>query len=206
MIILKEAFRYQNYLSSLIAGGLSYLDSTDYVYRTKQKRNRSAVNRDAQDDEIEVKNGLDFDVPVDKLINFIADAITEKEKLSKAISNAKKESDFDIDATMALNKVKQSYLTRLIVLSVLKSKEIDREGTDYKFDVDGKQVPYVYPIKEVRTIDYDRNVVRKLIKKYRNETDNASNERERIELTTVVDYDPIWDVGTSLDEILLEDL
>lgn len=201
-MILKEAFRYQNYLGSLITVGLSYLDLNEYVYKTKQEHLRESVNAEASDESKIVDNNLDFSVPVNNLISFIVDAIEEKEKLSKAITEAKKQTEIDVDASISLNKIKQEYLKTLRKLSGLKSKEIEKEGSAYKFDVDGKQVPYFYPIKEVKTIDYDRTMVRKLVQKYQKETDAVSNQREQIELTTEVHYTPKWDIETPLEEIL----
>ena len=61
---------------------------------------------------------------------------------------------------------------------------------------------YCYPVKEVKTIDYDRNAVKGLISKYKKETDQISTKRDRIDIMTDVDYTPVWEVDTPLEDIL----
>lgn len=86
---------------------------------------------------------------------------------------------------------------------VIKPSESDKEGTSYKFNNDGDQVSYRYPVKEVKTIDYDRNAVKGLISKYKKETDRISTARDRIDIMTDVDYTPLWEVDTPLEDILV---
>ena len=202
-MILKEAFRYQNYLSSLFVQATGYLSREDFITTTTQKHNRTKVNPDAHDEDIVVPKVFTVDYKPNDLIDFVVKLIDEKQKLSNAITEAKKSLDIDVDAAMSMNKTKQDFISVLRRMASIKSSESDKEGTSYKFNNDGDQVSYRYPVKEVKTIDYDRNAVKGLISKYKKETDQISTTRDRIDIMTDVDYTPLWEVDTPLEDILV---
>lgn len=202
-MILKEAFRYQNYLTSLFVQATGYLSREDFITTTIQKHNRTKVNPDAQDEDIVVPKVFTVDYKPNDLINFVVKLIDEKQKLSNAIAAAKKSLYIDVDAAMSMNKTKQDFISVLRKMVVIKPSESDKEGTSYKFNNDGDQVSYRYPVKEVKTIDYDRNAVKGLISKYKKETDQISTTRDRIDIMTDVDYTPLWEVDTPLEDILV---
>lgn len=201
-MILKEAFRYQNYLSLLLSQAMNYLSCESYITTTIQSHNRTKVNPDAQDEKITIQKPYNVIFEPNDLIDFVVKVIEEKEKLSNAIAESKRTLEFDIDAAMSINKMKQEFIQTLRRMAVIKSIELEKEGTSYKFNNDGDQVSYRYPVKEVKTIDYDRNTVKSLISKYKKETDKISTERDRIDIMTEVNYDPIWEVDTPLEDIL----
>ena len=201
-MILKEAFRYQNYLSSLFTETVGYLSREDFITTTSQEHNRKKSNPDADDEKVVVQKPYNVEFKPNDLIDFAVKLIDEKQKLSDAITEAKKTTSFDVDAAMSMNKTKQSFIHVLRRMASIKPIESEKEGVSYKFNNDGDQVSYRYPIKEVKTIDYDREDVKKLIDKYKKETDNISIERDRIDIMTEVDYKPIWEVDTLLDDIV----
>jgi len=202
-MILKEAFRYQNYLTSLFVQATGYLSREDFITTTTQKHIRTKVNPDAQDEDIIVPKVFNVDYKPNDLIDFVVKLIDEKQKLSNAITEAKKSLDMDIDAAMSMNKSKQDFISVLRRMVSIKPTESEKEGTSYKFNNDGDQVSYRYPVKEVKTIDYDRNAVKGLISKYKKETDEISTERDRIDIVSDVDYTPVWEVDTPLEDILV---
>ena len=202
-MILKEAFRYQNYLTSLFVQATGYLSREDFITTTIQKHNRTKVNPDAQDEDIVVPKVFTVDYKPNDLIDFVVKLIDEKQKLSNAITDTKKSLDMDIDAAMSMNKTKQDFISVLRRMASIKSSESDKEGTSYKFNNDGDQVSYRYPVKEVKAIDYNRNTVKGLISKYKKETDQISTTRDRIDIMTDVDYTPVWEVDTPLEDILV---
>ena len=202
-MILKEAFRYQNYLTSLFVQATSYLSREDFITTTIQKHNRTMVNPEAQDEDIVVPKVFNVEYKPNGLIDFVVKLIDEKQKLSNAITEAKKSLDMDIDAAMSMNKTKQDFISVLRRMVSIKPTESEKEGTSYKFNNDGDQVSYRYPVKEVKTIDYDRNAVKGLISKYKKETDQISTTRDRIDIMTDVDYTPLWEVDTPLEDILV---
>lgn len=201
-MILKEAFRYQNYLSLLLSQAMNYLSCESYITTTIQSHNRTKVNPDAQDEKITIQKPYNVIFEPNDLINFVVKVIEEKEKVSNAIAESKRTLEFDIDAAMSINKMKQEFIQILRRMAVIKSTELEKEGTSYKFNNDGDQVSYRYPVKEVKTIDYDRNTVKSLISKFKKETDKVSTERDRIDIMIEVNYDPIWEVDTPLEDIL----
>lgn len=204
-MILKEAFRYQNYLTSLFVQATGYLSREDFITTTIQKHNRTKVNPDAQDEDIVVPKVFKVDYKPNDLIDFVVKLIDEKQKLSNAITDTKKSLDMDIDAAMSMNKTKQDFISVLRRMASIKPTESDKEGTSYKFNNDGDQISYRYPVKEVKTIEYNRNAVKGLISKYKKETDEISTERDRIDIMTDVDYTPVWEVDTPLEDILVSE-
>lgn len=203
-MVLKEAYRYQNFLNSLIATAEGYLLKRDFVTKTKQTHNRKKVNPDAQDETIEVRNSYNVDFTPMQLVDFISKALGERQKLSDAIVEAKRSAEIDIDSSIAMNKDKQGYLKILSSMAKLKSDESVSRGTGYKFNADGDQVSYYYEIDNVTTIDYDRNDIRSLIKKLQKETDDVSVKLDVIQSTTEVNYDPIWDLSDTLEDVVLQ--
>lgn len=159
-MILKEAFHYQNYLSDLYDNTLSYLTCASFVTTMKQVHNRAKTNPDAKDETIIVPKPGNPEFTPGQLLDFAVELIAEREKLSGAISEAKKKTEIDIDAAMAMNKAKQGFVSVLRSMAAIRSTETDKEGTGYKFNAEGNQVTYHYPVKEIRTIDYDRGNVK----------------------------------------------
>lgn len=202
-MVLKEAFRYQNYLSDLIRQAKNYLNKRDFITTTKQEHNRNKVNPEADNETVEVKSQYNVEFTPMQLVNFIMKAIAEKEKLSAAIVSAKRSVDFDIDAALEMNREKQQYITSLEYLDGIRSTSKDSRGQDYRFDNNGEQKLYYYPMTEIVTINYDRNDIRGLIKKLRKETDEVSTKLDLIKVNTEVDYTPIWDILTPLEEVVL---
>lgn len=200
-MILKEAYRYQKCLSTMIGQAEALLLNNSFVTSTIQEHNRKKANSDADDETVKVdKTITDFNAM--DVINFIADAIKEKQKISDAIVVAKRNTEIDIDSSISLNKIKQEYIGYLRRLAAMDSSERKTYGTDYKFDVDGKQTSYRYEVIETTTIDFDRNDVRGLAKKLQKECDNISSKLDLIELTTDVEFTPKWDVNDTLEEII----
>lgn len=200
-MILKDAYRYQKCLTTMIGQAETLLLNNSFVTSTTQKHNRKKANSEAEDEIIEVDKPITDFTAMD-VINFIADAIKEKQKISDAIVAAKRNTDIDIDSSISLNKIKQEYIGYLRRLAAIDSSERKTYGTDYKFDVDGKQTSYRYEVIETTTIDFDRNDVRGLAKKLQKECDNISSKLDLIEITTDVEFTPKWDVNDTLEEII----
>lgn len=200
-MILKDAYRYQKCLSTMIGQAEALLLNNSFVTSTTQEHNRKKANSDADDETVKVDKPItDFNAM--DVINFIADVIKEKQKISDAIVAAKRNTEIDIDSSISLNKIKQEYIGYLRRLAAMDSSERKTYGTDYKFDVDGKQTSYRYEVIETTTIDFDRNNVRGLAKKLQKECDEISSKLDFIELTTDVEFTPKWDVNDTLEEVI----
>lgn len=204
-MVLKEAYRYQNYLDSLIREAQSYLSKRDFITTTKQTHNRKKANSDAEDEVVEVQKPYTVEFTPNELVDFLVKAIGEKHKLSDSIVAAKKTTEIDIDSSIAMNKVKQNYLSVLTTMSNVKATEKKTRGSDYRINaIDGNQVAYYYDVDEVASIDYDRNDVKNLIKKLQKETDEISIKLDVIQLTTDVNYIPVWELNTPLEDAVTE--
>lgn len=201
---LKESYRYANFLENLLDSAKNYLGRDDFVTTTKEDHLRSKANKDAEDElGVVVAKQIDVDFTPNQVIDFIVKVVNEKEKLFTAIAGAKATTEINIDNAISLNKRKQSIIYTLQMLANRKPKEIQTTGRDYKFDINGEQKPYNYNINKITSIDYDRNTVKNLIKKYRKECDEISSKLDEIEITTQVDFTPLFDVNDSFEDLVV---
>ena len=200
---LKESYRYANYLDSLLRRAYSYLNSNGFVTTTVEEHLRSKSNPDVDDERIEVKSPYDVEFTPNDVINFVVKVLNEKEKLSDAIAKAKSTAEIDIDNAVAMNKKKQQFVGVLNEIADIKPSETKTTGKAYKFDINGEQKPYIYDVNRKTSINFDRNDVRKLVKKYLKETDEISSKLDLIEITTQVDIEPRFDVNDKFEELVV---
>ena len=74
-MILKEAYRYQNFLTNLISNAQTYLGNGSFVMTTTQKHMKSKANPEAFDDDLEVPKSYNVDFTPIQLVDFLMDAI-----------------------------------------------------------------------------------------------------------------------------------
>lgn len=206
-MVLKEAYRYQKFLAGLIHSAEYYLYKKEFVTTVEQYHERKKSNPDAENETVQKENPTksSVDFSVNDLLRFIPELLEEKENLSIAINKAKNTTEIDIDASLSMNKQKQEFIRVLNDMNSKKSCEKTITGKGYKFNVNNEQVPYIYDVVEKTTIDFDRNTVKALIKKYSKETDHVSTMLDRIVLTTQVDFDPKYDINDTLEELLVRE-
>ena len=200
---LKEAFTYQNFLNEIIMKGETYLGNYGFITTTKEMHKKNAANSEAEDEEIIAKKPYDVDFGVTDVIDLVVDTIREKESLAQAISTTKKNLDFDIDAAVSLNGKKQGFINTLKIMNHQKSSESTVQGSGYRINsIDGNQMRYFYDIDKVTTIDFDRNDVKGLIKKYAKDCDETSAKIELTMITANVDFSPRWDLNDTFEDII----
>ena len=199
---LKESYRYANYLDGLLSTAYTYLRNKGFVTTTVEEHLRKQSNPDVENETIEVQKPFDVEFSPNDVIDFVVNVITEKEKLSGAIAKAKNTTDINIDNAISMNKKKQGFVSVLNGIADIKSSEIKTTSKSYKFDINGEQKPYVYDVNRKTSINFDRNDVRNLIKKYLKETDEISAKLDLIEITTQVDFIPTWDVNEKFEELV----
>ena len=200
---LKESYRYANYLDTLLNTAYRYLQNKGFITSTKQNHLRSKANNEAIDEVIEVKKPYDVDFAPNDVIDFVVDVITEKELLADAIAKAKTDTEINIDNAIAMNKKKQAFVSVLNGIVNIKPSEKTTQGTDYKFNQqDGNQIRYYYNIEETTTIDFDRNDVKALIKKYSKECDDISAKLDAIEINTVVEHTRKYDISDTFEDLV----
>ncbi len=211
-MILKEAYRYQNFLDRLLSEAQSFLTMDTFIVNVKQIHHRKKANPEAEDEVVFVKKRMvNANFALDavpsftpmNILDFTMKVLQEKEKLSLAILDAKRTTKVDIDHSIAMNKKRQELIANLKYMDGQRNREEKARGTDYKFNQEGNQVSYGYDIDEVITIDFDRNDVKGLIKKLTKQCDELSIVLDGLLITTEVDYAPRWDINDSLEDIVL---
>lgn len=199
---LKESYRYANYLDNLLSTAYSYLRNKGFITTTKQNHLRSKANSDAQDDVIDVQKPYDVEFTPNNVIDFIVKVIDEKEGLFNAIVLAKSNTEINMDNAVAMNKKKQGFVSVLNDMVGIKATEKQTTGRDYKFDVNGEQKPYTYNVTEITSIDFDRDSVKGLIKKYNKVCDEVSAKLDEIEITTFVEFIPQFDINDTFEDLV----
>ena len=197
---LKESFRYQKFLDGLMRSAATSLQSPYHSLQTTKVHLRHAVNPEAEDVTEVVEDG-EF-VPNDTVLAFMAHLIDEREKLSIAIGKAKASVGFDMDAAIETNKFRQSLngSVRQMLRQVgtkRKTKEVD-----YKFDINGQQVPYRYDVEITTTENYDKEAAKALMRATIAKADEVSAAVDAAMINTVVEYEPPYDVNESFDDVL----
>lgn len=198
---LKEAFRYQNALKLWIECAEDFLMDKDNVVIIKETHKKKNVNPDACDEQREVNN-RSMDITPNEIINLLFDLVSEKNKVSTAISEAKRSVNIDLDCAIEINKTNQKLSKIYRNLSNIKNVERTRQDKAYKFNAEGNQTSYFYEVEEIVSIDYDRDKVRKLQKKIETECDSKSTEIESLQLSIEVNHIPKYDVNDSFDNIV----
>ena len=199
---LKEAFQAQNKIEKLFDFFSGYLDDEKNLISVTEKHLRSKAVEGQQDEKIDII--VDNKFPPDKVIDFLLMLIDEREKLAKAIHAAKSSMKFDLDSAVDVNKKRHSAAETLRGLREFKSSSLLEKsaGVGYVFNKEGNQTTYRYDIERVKTIDYDRNRVRELIKKIQTQANKVSNEIDAALIITTVKYKLPFDMNATNLEII----
>ena len=202
--VLREAFRYQNFLESLIQSCDSYLRNSNNVMKIVEEHHRSNVQPEAQDEKKDNIADRPLAVSADTLINFMFCVYLEKESLSKAINDAKNQHCADMDMDMALNKTRQRIVDRLKSVAALKTRKTTNKGSAYCFNNDGNQIEYYYDIEVTSVPEFDRSKVKKLIQELASKSDKISTRIDYYLTSVPVNFDPYFDINSSFEELIEE--
>ena len=204
---LKEAFQMQNKLGELLDFISNYVREYDNIMTVTEKHLRSKALAGQQDDSLDVSRKSEEMFEVGKLIDIWQELMNEKEKLGLAIGKAKAGMSFNLDAAVDANKSRRAFLMTMQRLANRKSShELQKgEGRGYVFNNDGNQTTYCYDIDRIKTIDYDRNKVRAMVKELTRESDEVSIKIDEALLHTQVDYEPKF-VLAGEESFIIEEL
>jgi hypothetical protein len=197
-MILKEAFRMQNKLTSLIAEAQLLLVRGGITTKVTEKHLRKKANPNAEDETIEVKKDTDYEA--NRVIKMLMELMEEKNVLSQKISDAKRGSAKDIDMLVANNKAKQNVLRTLSDLADLKANERTLPGRGYLINGEGNQTAYSYEVQRVEEIDFDRKVVKGIVNRLRKEIDETSSAIDVANVTIEVDFTSKFDVNDTFED------
>ena len=204
---LKEAFQAQNKIFELLDYISDYLSVEDNVMTVTEKHLRSKALAGQQDDSVDVSRKSEEMFEVGKLIDIWQQLMNEKEQLGLAIGKAKAGMSFNLDAAVDANKSRRAFLMTMQRLANRKSShELQKgEGRGYVFNNDGNQTTYCYDIDRIKTIDYDRNKVRAMVKELTRVSDEVSIKIDEALLHTQVDYEPKF-VLAGEESFIIEEL
>ncbi|WP_026766940.1 hypothetical protein [Selenomonas ruminantium] len=204
---LKEAFQAQNKIIELLDYISGYLSVEDNVMTVTEKHLRSKALAGQQDDSVDVSCKSEEMFEVGKLIDIWQQLMNEKEQLGLAIGKAKAGMSFNLDAAVDANKSRRAFLMTMQRLANRKSShELQKgEGRGYVFNNDGNQTTYFYDIDRIKTIDYDRNKVRAMVKELTRVSDEVSIKIDEALLHTQVDYEPKF-VLAGEESFIIEEL
>lgn len=199
---LKEAFRYQNYLSSLLNLAIACIRDRMYNQKVVQEHLRSKVNPEAEDETIDSSTARVMPYNAENFVGFAIFVLKEKTKLTNAISAAKKAHTIDIDAEISLSRLRQQIIGSLNSLSTIKPTERVIKAYSYKFNAEGNQVQYTYDVKETSTPDFNKEKIRKLAKELVSDVDNTSTLIDMANFEVLVEYEPCFDINDSFEEAM----
>lgn len=196
---LKEAFRYQNKLQTLMQEAEYVLGKDTNVTKVETTYLRSKVVSDAADEKVVQIPETEYSEKITEMVEFLLFILDEKEKLFEAIRKAKNAQAFDMDGEVSLNATRQKVAQVLKRMNDLRGSEqtVSNAGQGYKFNAEGNQVSYRCDLKRVTTINFDRKVVQRKLKELNRKSDETSAQIDVCLVTSVVDYEPPFDVNAS---------
>ena len=196
---LKEAFRYQNKLQSLMDEAEFILSRDTNVTKGETTHLRSKVVPEAKDETVLNTPDTEYFEHITDIVKFLLFILDEKEKLFGAIRKTKSAQPIDMDGEVSLNANRQKAAQILKRMNDLRSSEqiMANGGQGFKFNAEGNQVSYRCDIKRVTTINFDRKVVQSKLKELNRKSDETSAQIDVCLVTSVVDYQPPFDVNAS---------
>ena len=199
---LKEAFRYQNKLQTLMDEADGILSCEANITKVENTYLRHKVNPEAEDETVRQEPQTEYAEQITEVAGFLLYLLEEKTRLAAAIRQAKNGLDLDMDSEVSLNAQRQKIAGTFRSMSTLRSSEqtISNGGIGYRFNAEGNQVSYCCDVRRVTTINYDRNVIRKALTKLNQTADETSAKLDLCLVSSKVDYEPPFDVNVSFGE------
>ena len=120
---LKEAFRYQNKLRSLMDEAQEILSRDSNVTKTKNTYLRHKAIAEAEDETVAATPDTEYYEQITGIAQFLMYLLSEKEALFAAIRKAKDALDIDMDSEVSLNATRQSIARTFKRMNDLRSSE-----------------------------------------------------------------------------------
>lgn len=205
---LKESYQYQNYITSLFNQAAAHIGKENYTKVTSVHLRTKADPNGIDETIVETADSNYPDVSVETMICFALELISEKERLGRAITDAKYcakspwGSEIDIDAQLAANKNRHELAYLIQNLMAARKKTSMTSGTGYRINTEGNQTPYVYPIEKTVEYVFDRNYIKKLLADLKTESSKLSMQAEKAMLDEKVTFEPIYSISDSFEDAL----
>ena len=179
---LKEAFRYQNKLQSLLDEAQGILDCDANVTKVANTYLRHKVMPEAEDETVMDVAQTEYAEQITDVARFMIYLLEEKSRLFAAIRKAKDALDMDMDSEVSLNAARQSIARTFKRMNDLRSSEqlLSGGGTGYRFNAEGNQISYCCDVNR--------------------QADETSNRLDLCLVTSKVDYTVPFDVNASFAE------
>lgn len=201
---LKEAFRFQNKLQSMMDEAQSILGSTANITKVQNTYLRKKVMPEAENETTIDAPATEYSEQITLVAEFLLHLLTEREKLSVAIFQAKAGLNLPagLDGEVSLNSKRQEVAGLFRRMAGLRSSEvlIPNGGTGYRFNNEGNQVSYRCDVKRVTTINFDRNKIRKMCGDLSKKSDEVSAALDSVLVNTQVEYTVPFDVNDTFAE------
>lgn len=199
---LKEAFRLSNKYQELMSEAEQILENEEYTTQVKNTYLRHKVMNEAEDETVLEQPEMVYYDKITEVATFLVYLLEERGKLAAAIRKAKDALDMDMDSEISLNGCRQSIVRVLRSMNQLRDSEriLFGGGQGYRFNVDGEQVAYTCDVRRVKTINFDRNVIRRELGALNKKAEEISARIDLCMITSTVSYTPPFDVGATFDE------
>ena len=201
---LKEAFRYQNKLQSLMEEARDILGNEENITRVQKTYLRKKVMKSFENETTVEAPSTEYSEQITAVAEFLVYLLRQREKLTVSVCRAKASLDLPagLDGEISLNARRQDTARLLRKMAGLRGSEvvISGGGTGYCFNNDGNQVSYRCDVRRVTTINFDRNRVRRLCAELSREADAMSAALDAVLINTAVDYAPPFDVNDTFAE------
>ena len=202
---LKEAFRFQNKLQTLMMEARRILEDDDNITKVQNTYLRHTVMAEAEDETTIEATATEYSERITEVAEFLVYLLTEREKLNAAIYRAKGELPFTagFDGEVSLNGKRQEIAELFRHMAGLRNGEvlIHNGGVGYRFNNEGNQVSYRCDVKRVTTINFDRNKIRAFGARLSKQADQVSAALDAALVNTEVDYVPPFDVNDTFAEV-----
>ena len=201
---LKEAFRFQNKLQSMMDEAQSILGSTANITKVQNTYLRKKVMPEVENETTIDAPATEYSEQITLVAEFLLHLLSEREKLSVAIFQAKAGLNLPagLDGEVSLNSKRQEVAGLFRRMAGLRSSEvlIPNGGTGYRFNNEGNQVSYRCDVKRVTTINFDRNKIRKMCGDLSKKSDEVSAALDSVLVNTQVEYTVPFDVNDTFAE------
>ena len=201
---LKEAFRFQNKLQSMMDEAQSILGSTANITKVQNTYLRKKVMPEAENETTIDAPATEYSEQITLVAEFLLHLLSEREKLSVAIFQAKAGLNLPagLDGEVSLNSKRQEVAGLFRRMAGLRSSEvlIPNGGTGYRFNNEGNQVSYRCDVKRVTTINFDRNKIRKMCGDLSKKSDEVSAALDSVLVNTRVEYTVPFNVNDTFAE------
>ena len=201
---LKEAFRFQNKLQSMMDEAQSILGSTANITKVQNTYLRKKVMPEAENETTIDAPATEYSEQITLVAEFLLHLLSERETLSVAIFQAKAGLNLPagLDGEVSLNSKRQEVAGLFRRMAGLRSSEvlIPNGGTGYRFNNEGNQVSYRCDVKRVTTINFDRNKIRKMCGDLSKKSDEVSAALDSVLVNTQVEYTVPFDVNDTFAE------